>query len=56
VDFPSRSLVNRYFCLWNWDSTLVRLYHSLYVKCREKAEQEANPTACIIDSGTREER
>lgn len=36
--------------------TLVRLHHSLYVKCREKAEQEANPAACIIDSGTREER
>ncbi len=48
--FPSRSTVNRYFCLWNWDGTLDRLHLALYVKCREKAEREASPTACIIDS------
>lgn len=49
-DFPSRSTVNRYFCLWTWDGTLDRLHHALYVKCREKAEREVSPTACIIDS------
>jgi hypothetical protein len=27
-----------------------RIHHALYVECREKAEREASPTACIIDS------
>src|SRR5208283_3272651 len=39
-----------YLSLWNWDSTLDRIHHALYVKCREKAEREGSPTACIIDS------
>ncbi len=39
-----------YFSLWNWDGTLDRIHHALYVECREKAEREASPTACIIDS------
>ncbi len=26
------------------------MHHALYVKCREQAEREASPTACIIDS------
>ena len=30
--------------------TLDRIHHALYVECREKAEREASPTACIIDS------
>src|ERR1700730_7397912 len=32
------------------DGTLGRIHYALYVKCREKAEREASPTACIIDS------
>ena len=36
--------------LWNWDGTLDRIHHALYLKCREKAAREASPTACIIDS------
>ena len=39
-----------YFSLWTWDRTLDRIHHALYLKCREKAEREASPTACIIDS------
>ncbi|MGH6877602.1 MAG: IS5 family transposase [Rhizomicrobium sp.] len=49
-DLPPRSTVHNYFSLWNWDGTLNRIHHALYVKCREQAEREASPTACIIDS------
>jgi transposase len=49
-DLPPRSTVHDYLRLWNWDGTLDRIHHELYVKCREKAEREASPTACIIDS------
>jgi hypothetical protein len=40
---------NGYFCLWGWDGTLEKIHHVLYVKCREQAEREASPTACVID-------
>jgi transposase len=49
-DLPPRSTVYDYFSLWGWDGTLERLHHALYVKCREQAEREASPTACILDS------
>ena len=49
-DLPPRSTVNGYFCLWGWDGTLGKIHHSLYVECREQAEREASPTACVIDS------
>ena len=49
-DLAPRSTVHDYFSLWNWDGTLDRIHHTLYVQCREKAEREASPTACIIDS------
>ena len=49
-DLPPRSTVNGYFCLWGWDGTLEKIHHVLYVKCREQAEREASPTACVIDS------
>ncbi len=49
-DLPPRSTVHGYFDLWNWDGTLDRIHHALYVRCREKAEREASPTAAIIDS------
>ena len=49
-DLPPRSTVHDYLSLWNWDGTLDRIHQELYVKCREKAEREASPTACIIDS------
>ena len=49
-DFPSKSTLHRYFDLWEWDGTLERIHHMLYVKCREKMGREASPTACVIDS------
>lgn len=49
-DLPPRSTVNYYFCRWQYDGTLDRLHHSLYVLCREQAGREVSPTAGIIDS------
>jgi transposase len=49
-DLPPRSTVHDYFDLWDYDGTLDRIHHVLYVKCREQAEREASPTAAIIDS------
>lgn len=49
-DLPPKSTVYGYFDLWNYDGTLERLHHVLYVKCREKEERAASPTACVIDS------
>ena len=50
TDLPPRSTVNSYFCRWDYDGTLDRLHHALYVQCRELAQREASPTAAIIDS------
>ena len=49
-DLPPRSTVHDYFDRWNWDGTLDRIHHALYVQCREAASREASPTAAIIDS------
>lgn len=49
-DLPPRSTVNDYFHLWDWDGTLDRIHHALYVQCREMVGREASPTAAIIDS------
>jgi transposase len=49
-DFPPRSTVHNYFVWWQCDGVLNRIHHALYVECRERAEREASPTACIIDS------
>jgi transposase len=49
-DLPPRSTVNGYFTLWDYDGTLDRIHHAIYVKCREQAGREASPTAAIIDS------
>jgi transposase len=49
-DLPPRSTVNSYLCQWSHDGTLDAIHDTLYVKCREQAEREASPTACIIDS------
>jgi transposase len=43
-DLPPRSTVYDYFGLWDWDGTLERIHHELYVRCREKAGREASPT------------
>jgi len=49
-DLPPRSTANDYFHRWNYDGTLARIHHALYVKCREMADRQASPTAGIIDS------
>ncbi len=49
-DLPPRSTVNDYFKRWEWDRTLDRIHHALYVQCRELADREASPTVAIIDS------
>lgn len=49
-DLPPRSTIHDYLSLWGWDGTLDRIHHVLYVMCREQAEREASPTACVIDS------
>src|SRR5215472_8788784 len=38
--------------LWNWDGTLERIHHALYVAVREQEGREASPTVAIIDSQT----
>ncbi len=49
-DLASRSTVHEYLCRWDWDGTLERIHHALYVQCRELAGREASPTVGIIDS------
>ena len=49
-DLPPKSTAHYYFMLREWDGTLERLHHALYVATREHAGREASPTAAIIDS------
>ena len=49
-DLPPRSTVHDYFARWDWDGTLSRIHHTLYVQCRELAGRETSPTVAIIDS------
>jgi transposase len=49
-DLPPKSTVYDYFDLWEWDGTLERIHHELYVSSREQAGREASPTAAVIDS------
>ncbi len=49
-DLPARSTVNGYFVLWDYDGTLDRIHHALYVACRDWAGRQASPSAAIIDS------
>lgn len=51
-DLPPKSTVHDYLELWNWDGTLERIHHALYVAMREQEGREASPTAAIIDSQT----
>src|SRR6476660_7789107 len=51
-DLPPKSTVHDYLELWNWDGTLERIHHALYVAVREQAGREASPTVAIIDSQT----
>lgn len=49
-DLPPKSTVWEYLDLWEWDGTLERIHHTLYVETREREGREASPTAAIIDS------
>jgi transposase len=49
-DLPPKSTVYDYFDLWEWDGTLERIHHELYVAVRERAGREASPSVAIIDS------
>lgn len=49
-DFPPKSTVFDYLALWNWDGTLLRIHHTLYVELRERAGREPSPTTAIIDA------
>ena len=49
-DFAPRTTVFEYLDLWEWDGTLARMHHALFVATREHAGKEASPTAAIIDS------
>ena len=49
-DLPPKSTAHSYFMLWDWDGTLERIHHALYVETREREGREVSPTAAIIDS------
>jgi transposase len=49
-DLPPKSTVHNYFMLWEWDGTLERIHHALYVAVREAEGREASPSAAVIDS------
>src|ERR1043165_2940142 len=49
---PPKSTAHHYFGLWDWDGTLERIHHALYVETRERAGREASPSVAIIDSQT----
>src|SRR6266853_4082542 len=49
-DLPPKSTAHYYFMLWDWDGTLERIHHALYVAAREQAGREASPSVAIIDA------
>jgi transposase len=49
-DLPPKSTVHDYLTRWNYDGTIKRIHHALYVQCREAAGRSTSPTACVIDS------
>ena len=49
-DLPPKSTVHDYLMLWDWDGTLERIHHELYLKTRDLEGREASPTAGVIDS------
>src|SRR5271156_1710236 len=49
-DLPPRSTLHDYLSRWNYDGTLIKIHHELYVACREQAGRQASPTAAVIDS------
>jgi transposase len=51
-DLPPKSTVWGYFSRWEWEGTIERIHHVLYVAVREQEGREASPTTAIIDSQT----
>ncbi len=49
-DLPPKSTVHSYLELWEWDGTLERIHHELYLLARDLEGREASPTAGVIDS------
>lgn len=49
-DLPPKSTLHDYLDRWNYDGTLERIHHVLYVKCREELGRKASPTAGVLDS------
>ena len=49
-DIVPKSTAHYYFMLWEWDGTLERIHHALYVAVREQEGRNASPTTAIIDS------
>ena len=49
-DLPPKSTLHDYLGLWNWEGTLGKIHHTLYVQCREQMGRDVSPTACVIDS------
>ena len=50
TDLPPRSTIFDYLARWQADGTLRQIHDTLYVRCREHAERQVSPSACIIDS------
>src|ERR1700687_3989080 len=49
-DLPPKSTVYDHLDLWDWDGTLERIHHALYVAAREQTGREASPSVAIIDA------
>ena len=49
-DLPPKSTVHDYLMLWDWDGTLERIHHALYLMTRDLEGREASPSAGVIDS------
>jgi len=45
-DLAARSTVHDDFDLWDYDGTLERIHHTLYVACRERVGREVITHAC----------
>ena len=49
-DLPAKSTAHGYLMLWDWDGTLERIHHALYLLSRDMEDREASPSAGVIDS------
>lgn len=49
-EFGSRTTIYDYFQFLDYEGALDRIHQTLYILCREKANRDPSPTACVIDS------